>query len=349
MNDKVILVLGTRTDPHVDRVARRLEERGCKDVVVIDYHAGTTFSLELDDRAHRVIKVDGRRLACDSTVWDKTKILPGTRYYIRGTEPEVGYAAQEWRAYYALLTAFCGDGAVNTLRSRQCMVKPYQQTVAASVGLRVPRTLVSNDKDALLAFAGECESMIMKSLSGAKVSTKGEGEEVPYVVMTMRVPERDVAAADPGHFEVCPHFAQEEIAKSHELRVVVAGSRIIPFRIDSQKFQSTQVDWRKATGLNTFSRCEIDPGLEGQIAAFMEAMGLTTGSLDFIVDKTGNNWFLECNQDGVWAWLDDLVDGEITDAFADVLLQKLQTPPAGKLPHRGYIGCGRNGWSRERT
>ncbi|HKX79584.1 MAG TPA: hypothetical protein VJM34_13785 [Novosphingobium sp.] len=331
MNDKVILVLGTRTDPHVDRVTRRLHERGCKDVVVVDYHAGTTFSLELDDRARRVITVDGKRLANDSTVWDKTKILPGTPYYIRGAEPEVGYAAQEWRAYYALLTAFCGDGAVNTLSSRQCMIKPYQQTVAASVGLRVPRTLVSNDRKAFLSFVGECESMIMKSLSGAKVSTKGEGEEVPYVVMTMRVPERDIVAADPGDFEICPHFAQQEIAKSHELRVVVAGSRIMPFRIDSQSYQSTQVDWRKATGLNTFSRCEIDQELEGQIAEFMTAMGLTTGSLDFIVDKAGNNWFLECNQDGVWAWLDDLVNGEITDAFADVLLERLQESPTHKI------------------
>ncbi|ALN64552.1 hypothetical protein GLA29479_3701 [Lysobacter antibioticus] len=331
MNDKVILVLGTRTDPHVDRVARRLEERGCKDVVIIDYHAGTTFSLELDEQANRIIKVDGRRLANDSTVWDKTKILPGTEYYIRGAEPEVGYAAQEWRSYYALLTAFCGEGAVNTLRSRQCMIKPYQQTVAASVGMRAPRTLVSNDKNDFLAFASASESMIMKSLSGAKVSTKGEGEEVPYVVMTMRVPEKDIAAADAGDFEICPHFAQEEIAKSHELRVVVAGSRIIPFRIDSQKFQSTQVDWRKATGLNTFSRCQLDPKLEAQISAFMETMGLTTGSLDFIVDRAGENWFLECNQDGVWAWLDDLVDGEITDAFADVLLQKLQTSPAQQI------------------
>lgn len=318
-------MLGTRTDPHVDRVVRRLEERGCKDVVVVDYHAGTTFSLEIDRQARRIIKVGAKRLANDSTVWDKTKILPGTQYYIRGDEPEVGYAAQEWRSYYALLTAFCGAGAVNTLRSRVCMIKPYQQTVAAAVGLRVPRTLVSNEKSKFLALANECESIIMKSLSGAKVSTKGEGEEVPYVVMTMRVPQQDIAEADPGHFEICPHFAQEEISKSHELRVVVAGSRVIPFRIDSQKFQSTQVDWRKATGLNTFARCEIDSTLSAQIVAFMEAMGLTTGSLDFIVDRVGRNWFLECNQDGVWAWLDDLVDGEITDAFADVLLQRLQS------------------------
>ncbi|UJB19303.1 MULTISPECIES: hypothetical protein [Lysobacter] len=323
MNEKVIVVLGTRSDSHVERVTQRLADRGCKDVVVIDYHAGTTFSLELDRHANRALTVDGRRLPSECIVWDKTKILPGTRYYIRaGDESSRGYAAQEWRAYYALLAAFAGDNAVNSSRSRLCMIKPYQQSAAAAVGLRVPTTLVSNRKEDIAAFQTRSDHMIMKSLSGAKVSPKGEGEYVPYVVMTMRVPAEDIAAADPDSILICPHFAQEEIAKAYELRVVVAGPRIIPFRIDSQRHESTQVDWRKATALNEYSRCELDTHLEGQIHAFMKQMGLTFGSLDFVIDKEGDAWFLECNQDGVWAWLDDLVDGEITDAFADELLRR---------------------------
>lgn len=323
MNQKPIVVLGTRSDVHVARVADRLEELGCRDVIVIDYHAGTTFSLELDREANRVLKVDGRTIPTDCVVWDKTKILPGTHYYIRGgDESTQGYAAQEWRAYYALLNAFGGENSVNCLRSRFCLIKPYQQTVAASVGLPVPATLVSNYKDDISAFQARSQQMIMKSLSGAKVSPRGEGEYVPYVVMTMRIPPEDIAAAEPESFTFCPHFVQEEIAKAYELRVVVVGHRVIPFRIESQRFQSTQVDWRKATDLNEFSRCELDAVLVQKILAFMDRMGLSSGSLDFVVDKDGETWFLECNHDGVWAWLDDLVQGEVTDAFAHDLLNR---------------------------
>jgi hypothetical protein len=321
MREKAIVILGTRTDPHVDRVAKRLDVLGFRDTIIIDYHAGTTYSLEFDRQARRRLIVDGEPVPDACIVWDKTKIIPGSKYYIRGDdESSAGYAAQEWRSYYKLIAAFAGSDSVNNIRSRECMLKPYQQTVAASVGLLVPRTLVSNDKEDIARFQSRCGQMIMKSLSGAKVSTRGEGELAPYIIMTMRVSAADIDSADESEFLYCPHFVQEEIGKHHELRIVVVGDRIIPFRIESQDHQSTRTDWRRAHNLNRFIRCDIPAILEERVSAFMRSMGLATGSLDLIVDNEGRFWFLECNQDGVWAWLDDLVDGEITNAFADELL-----------------------------
>ena len=56
----------------------------------------------------------------------------------------------------------------------------------------------------------------------------------------------------------------------------------------------------------------------------MKLYNLFTGSFDMIVDKQGNHWFLECNQNGAWGWLDDIVKGRITEAFADAFERKLQ-------------------------
>ena len=44
----VLLILGTRTDPHVDRVVQEIERRGAARVFVLDYHDDTRFALEED-------------------------------------------------------------------------------------------------------------------------------------------------------------------------------------------------------------------------------------------------------------------------------------------------------------
>jgi len=42
-----------------------------------------------------------------------------------------------------------------------------------------------------------------------------------------------------------------------------------------------------------------------------------------ILDTEQQVWFLECNQDGAWGWLDDIAEGAITRAFADAFARRL--------------------------
>jgi hypothetical protein len=321
----VLLILGTRTDPHVDRVVRELERRGGAQIFVLDYHDDTRFSLEEDTAGRIVFWINGTMLPDRYLVWDRTKLLPGTELYIRGDETSSGYAAQEWRAFYKLLCGLNRERVVNSLESRSCMIKPYQQAIAASVGFRVPPTLVSNDKRSVQEFQRQNESrLIMKSVSAGKVGTVGDsGENIPFVVMTMRVSPEDLEAATPEELAYCPHFFQREIQKSHELRVVVVDDQVLAFRIDSQKHELSSLDWRKGMELAGFSAVSLDDATVTRIRAFMTRMGLFTGSLDLIVDPEQQVWFLECNQDGAWGWLDDIVEGGITRAFANGFARRL--------------------------
>lgn len=335
MSSAVLLVLGTRTDPHVDRVVREIERRGHAQVFVLDYHADTRFSLEEDSAGRIVFRIDGIMLPERYLVWDRTKILPGTELYLRGgDETSSGYAAQEWRAFYKLLCGLNRGRVVNSLESRLCMIKPYQQAIAASVGLRVPPTLISNDKSSVEAFQRRNgDRIIMKSVSAGKVTPAGDGgENIPFFVMTMRVSPQDLEAATPEEIAYCPHFFQREIQKSHELRVVVVDDQILPFRIDSQESEVSSLDWRKGIEVSGFSATSLDEGTIARIRAFMSRMGLFTGSLDLIVDTEQQVWFLECNQDGAWGWLDDIVEGAITRAFADGFARRLSALTGAERP-----------------
>lgn len=95
------------------------------------------------------------------------------------------------------------------------------------------------------------------------------------------------------------------------------------FRIGSQKHALSELDWRKGMEIVGFTAVPLDDGTIALIRHFMRATGLFTGSLDLIVDRDQQVWFLECNQDGAWGWLDNLAEGAITRAFADAFASRL--------------------------
>jgi hypothetical protein len=321
----VLLILGTRADPHVDRVASELERRGAARIFVLDYLDDTWFALEEDSTGRIVFRVNGTELPEQYLVWDRMKIIPGSELYLRGDETSSGYAAQEWQAFYKLLCGLNHERVVNSLASRSCMIKPYQQRIAASVGFRVPPTLITNHKESVQAFQRQNGfRLIMKSVSAGKVKPAGDGGmSIPFNVMTMRVDPAELEAATREELAYCPHFFQQEIPKSHELRVVVVDGQVMAFRIDSQQHELSALDWRKGMHVAGFSAVSLDEETVTRIRAFMNRMGFFSGSLDLIVDREQQVWFLECNQDGAWGWLDDIVQGAVTRAFADGLVRRL--------------------------
>ena len=314
-----LLVLGTMVDPHIERVVLELRERGNIEVHVLDFlNEESSFSLEVDGCGEWRLSLDGAVLGGDYLVWDRSKLIYGTAFYVKGDGDGRGFAAEEWRALYRLVSGIHEERTVNALRLRACLLKPYQQVLAAQAGFKVPPSIVTNSKANVTTFAkGSNGSVIMKSLSGTKVKPPFEGDYIPYNVLTMRVSDDDIAGATVEQIQYCPHFLQHEIQKDFELRIVVVDGAIIPFRINSQGHAISKVDWRKGLGFVKFSPSELTDSLRVKIDGFMARSGLFCGSMDIVIDREGEPWFLEINPEGAWGWLDDLVEGRVTRTFAD--------------------------------
>ncbi len=228
-----------------------------------------------------------------------------------------------WRALYRLICGLApADHVVNSLIARQCLIKPFQQRAAALAGFRVPASLVTNDKSAAERMVEVHDSVIMKSLSATKVRPASEGEFIPFNVLTLKVTQDDVAAATSDEIAFCPHFFQEYVSKDHESRVVYVDGEMLAFKIDSQKYRLSTLDWRKGLDIIDFSPVTLPNQIEEKIRLFMKGVGLFAGSLDLIVSDSGEVYFLECNQEGAWGWLDDLDDGRVTRAFARAFISR---------------------------
>ena len=317
----MIIVLGTSQDVHVSAVADELKSLSVN-FAVADYLAGTPVRVEVDDLGSFSLWIDGEPVTGPTLVWDRIKMwTPG--YGLPGPPRSAHYESQEWHAFYNLLTGVSAEDVVNSHRFRGCMVKPYQQIVAAKAGFLVPPTCVTNVKADAISFLGREPKLVLKSLSGGKVMPRPDEHPAPINVMTMEAGGDVLHAASADTIERCPHFLQRNVAKSFELRLVVVDEHMFAFRIDSQALESSKLDWRHALKHLEFEPFELPVPVVRTVRRFFDIFGLFTGSLDLIVDEEGRYWFLECNQDGQWSWLDSVVDGAISKAFASALASRL--------------------------
>lgn len=86
------------------------------------------------------------------------------------------------------------------------------------------------------------------------------------------------------------------------------------------------MDWRtyQLTDKVAFKKETIKEGIHEQCLRFLGRFGLKYGAFDFIEDDDGKISFLECNSNGQYRWLEDLLDLKISAAIADNLIKNFK-------------------------
>ncbi|MGH3811741.1 MAG: hypothetical protein ACRDUV_04695 [Pseudonocardiaceae bacterium] len=114
------------------------------------------------------------------------------------------------------------------------------------------------------------------------------------------------------------HIFQEWVPKEYEVRLTVVDGHCFATRIDAVS-KAAHVDWRSDYHSISYTVIETPGVVRSGVSALLEVLGLRFGALDFIVDLDGQWWFLECNPNGQWAWIEDETGLPISSAVADAL------------------------------
>jgi hypothetical protein len=198
--------------------------------------------------------------------------------------------------------------------------KELQIKRAAALGLKVPRTLFSNEPAAVRTFFDEVGGrMITKMQSSFAIYREG----IENVVFTNVVKKEDLE--DLEGLRYCPMTFQEHVEKALELRVTVVGKKVMTAAIDSQAQENTRVDWRRdGVGLiEKWRPYELPEDERNGLLALLAELGLNYGAADFIVTPGGEHVFLEVNAVGEFFWLQRAPGLPIAESIADLLLGKI--------------------------
>ncbi|MHB8523066.1 MAG: MvdC/MvdD family ATP grasp protein [Limisphaerales bacterium] len=209
--------------------------------------------------------------------------------------------------------------------------KLYQLKVAAILGLRVPRSLITNDPDELLTF---CESnggvLAVKVLKGNFF--RREGNNVPLFVFTQRIELAQFLQCKDA-IRMAPVLAQEYVPKKIELRVTVVGQKVFSCAIHSQNSPRTQHDWRRYDFANVkHEPYELPSEVIAKLQQLMKFWRLGFGAIDMIVTPDGEYIFLEINPTGQWDWIEKLTGMPISRAIAELLAYPPERSSPTKAP-----------------
>jgi hypothetical protein len=189
--------------------------------------------------------------------------------------------------------------------------KPRQLRVAKSLGFTVPQTLVSNSFGDVRQFVTG-RTVIGKPLRQALVGSSGSEQ----VIYTTRLPE--IAEPDRQAIVAVPAIYQMEIAKQRDLRVTVVGERVFAVAIDSQARIETVTDWRRGSVPDlAHELVELPADIEALCIQLVQRLDLRFGAIDLVLDAEGRYWFLECNPNGQWAWIENRTGAPISSAIVD--------------------------------
>lgn len=190
-------------------------------------------------------------------------------------------------------------------------LKLYQLGVAASLGIPIAPTLVTNDPSAAHTFATD-RRLVAKPLS--------PGQGIAPFVAELADDDLDVVAG-------LPTLLQERVGASADLRVVVVGGDVWVWR---RPREESTIDWRAADPSGVaFSLVGAD-GVATAALRVNSALGLSMSVQDWLESKQGP-LFLEANPQGAWLFLED-APRLVTPAVARHLCVPPPTEKEGAWP-----------------
>lgn len=201
--------------------------------------------------------------------------------------------------------------------------KPLQLALAASRGLSVPDTRITDDPEEIRALYSHWDGRMVAKLVGGQIAAPRPEEQ--YVVFTALVDSDDLRSD--AALAACPAIYQRRVEKAFDLRVTIVGERMFACRVDSHDDELGAVDWRRAgVGAASIRPYELDPDMGGKCLALMRALGLDLAGLDLIVTPEGETVFLEINAAGQWLWVQEATGMPIAAAIVDQLLDCAYSP-----------------------
>lgn len=230
--------------------------------------------------------------------------------------PEGKFALTEWsEALEGFLAHVPQDRWMNhPAKNVAASHKIEQLTTAAELGLRVPETLVTQDSGELKAFFQEHGGRIIVKPMAIGSVERPEGE-ASSLIYTNRVTDRMLEQLE--DLKVCPTLFQRYVDKARDIRITIVDREMFAVAMLAQDEDGSQrCDIRRNDMDDVlYARESLPYDVASSLKLLMERYGLRFAAIDMVVDRAGSWHFLEVNPNGQWAWLDGVVDVDISMAF----------------------------------
>lgn len=177
--------------------------------------------------------------------------------------------------------------------------KVFQLEVASKLEFLLPDSLISNDAEKVNKF--NLSKIIAKPLATGKLTAS---TAVHSNIITSNV----------SNISLSPTYFQKYIEKDYELRITVVKDNFYCVKI----IADNKTDWRDSENDNLYELIDTPEIVKQECLDFLRACDLDFGAFDYIVSG-GKYYFLECNPNGQWLWLELKLGLDISKSIVEYL------------------------------
>lgn len=191
--------------------------------------------------------------------------------------------------------------------------------MAAKLGIKIPRTLITTEKKDVESFFRECTRVIVKPID------KIVDEEIKRA-LGLKNPVNILDVTDleklPALFG--PIKVQEYIEKEFEIRTFILGDIVKSAAIFSQGDETTQIDYRNYNNdkPNRVVPFKLPKFFEIKLRRLMKMLKYDTGSIDIVFSKRKEYVFLEINPVGNFSQISLPTNFELEQDIARNLINR---------------------------
>lgn len=187
--------------------------------------------------------------------------------------------------------------APSTLRKVENKI--FQLQVSTDLEFLLPKSLISNDTNQVDKF--NVLKTIAKPLATGKLTIS-------------TAVHSNIITSDVSDISLSPTYFQEYISKDYELRVTVIKDTFYCVKI----IADNKIDWRDSEDNNLYELIDTPEIVKQQCLDFLRACDLDFGAFDYIVSDN-KYYFLECNPNGQWLWLEVKLGLDISKSIVEYL------------------------------
>lgn len=323
-DEPAILIVTRRFDPHADAVIAALDARGVESFRLnsedlLNAYRVSWASHDTDNTQLTIADQFGRSVSLPSGIFSgyyRTPLRTDSPAAVAAAEAQ-SLCASEGDAFLDCLYALPSIRwvpAPHLIRHAESKIPQLQ--LARRLGLRIPRTIVTNDPAEAHRFASSVAyDIVVKPLMTSTV----ESADGICDLYTHRL-SRDEIEEHIEAIRFTPTLLQEYVPKSTEIRVTIIGSDIFATEIDSQSVQDAKIDWRQVDPFTVPHKpISLPESLKSLLRRFLDQYGLCFGAIDLIRTPEGDYVFLENNPNGQWYWLEVLTGQPMAASMARLL------------------------------
>lgn len=305
-----IAIFGTLHDIHAKAVHDELLERGHKPVVIDTQLFPEQLHIALGEHGEDIV-IDGQRMPKPAAVYIRGTYHSPAAY---GVDADAEMKA-DWRrtlaAYRESTTlvssiiqrwALAGTAFYNPPAASANIIKPYQLALLKHHGLPVPKTIWTNDPQAVRCFFDTHTEAIFKPVVGGAA--------------TRRLTAQDLTDDRLATLAGAP-VAFQELLPGEDIRVYIVDGKIV----STMRIVTDAIDFREDE--QAIESIELPLEVQRICIKAAEVLGLRFTGMDLKADKHGVQKILELNPSPMFLGFEQRAGVDITGPLCDALLSHL--------------------------